>query len=115
MRSSGGPSGTDDVVVDEASAVEVVEVNKVLDVMVEEPVEMLSDALVVVETTVKESVVLNEAVSVLEDTVSTLVQVVDSEPVDSTVLEAAVEADVVTDSRETEDDVTFGLHTDAAA
>lgn len=103
------------MVVDEASAVEVVEVNKVLDVMVEEPVEMLSDALVVVETTVKESVVLNEAVSVLEDTVSTLVQVVDSEPVDSTVLEAAVEADVVTDSRETEDDVTFGLHTDAAA
>jgi hypothetical protein len=121
MRSSGGPSGTEDVV-DEASAVEVVEVNSVLEVMVEESVEMLSDALLVVETTVEESVVLKEAVSVLEDAVSVLedavsvlLQVVDSEPVDETVLEAAVEAEVVTDSTETEDDVTRGLHTDAAA
>jgi hypothetical protein len=145
MRSSGGPSGTEDVV-DEASAVEVVEVNSVLEVMVEESLEMLSDALLVVETTVEESVVLKDAVSVvlmvalsvvlkdadsvdeeavsvvlretvsvLEDAVSVLLQVVDSEPVDETVLEAAVEAEVVTDSTETEDDVTRGLHTDAAA
>lgn len=143
-RSSGGPSGTDDVV-DEASAVEVVVVKSVLEVMVEESVEMLSDALLVVEMTVDESVVLKEAVSVLEDAVSVvlkdadsvdeeavsvvlretvsvledavsvLLQVVDSEPVDETVLVATVEAEVVTDSNETEDDVTRGLHTDAAA